>query len=105
MPSESDSMSQTDFEAKARSIAEGIRPGRWLSPLAVLREFRAWQDLTLLALSAKTGNKVSTGRLSEYENGKMIPRIDRFIDIVEALGGVVVVRRGTKEWRLRNDED
>lgn len=106
MPLESDCMSPIDFEeleGEARAIADRLKPGRWITPVAVLRAFRSLQDMTLLQLAAKTGNKVSTGRLSEYENGKMTPQIDRFIAIIDALGGVVIVRKGTKEWRLRND--
>lgn len=104
MPSESDSTSLIDYDAMedvAKEIAESLKPGRWVTPHGAIKAFRAYKGQSLMDITMRTG--IGSGRLSEYEHGKTVPKIDRFIDLIEAMGGTVVIRRGTKEWRLRNE--
>lgn len=70
----------------------------------VLGQMRGWMEITKYRLALLTGHAVQTSQITRYESGAQCPSIDRYVTMIEALGGVVIVRRGTHEFHLTNTE-
>jgi len=73
----------------------------WYCALTFVRELAG---LTKFAVCRKTGHKVQSTSLKKYEEGEQSPSIERFVELVEACGGVVIVRSGTTEWHITSGE-
>lgn len=57
-------------------------------------------DMTKHALCAKLGYKTQGTSLSGYESGTNCPSVAKFVSIIEAAGGVVIVRCGSTEYHV-----
>jgi hypothetical protein len=57
-------------------------------------------DMTKNALCAKTNFRVQGTSLANYESGAMVPSVAKFVEIIEAAGGVVIVRHGSTEYHV-----
>ena len=71
----------------------------------VLTRFRDAAEMSRFALCRATKHRVQHTALALYESGERKPSIERFIEMVEATGGVVIVRRGVTEYHLTYSPD
>lgn len=65
-----------------------------------IRRFREDAGMSRHAMCRRTGFRVQDTSLKKYEEGTQTPSINRFIELIEAAGGVVIVRHGTTEYHV-----
>jgi hypothetical protein len=66
----------------------------------LLSRFRTMADLTRFGLCRATAHTVQPTAIRLYEEGKRAPNIERFVELIEACGGIVIVRRGVTEYHV-----
>lgn len=66
----------------------------------LMTRFREKAELSKYALARKVAFKMQPAQFTRYEAGTQCPSVARFVQAIEACGGVVIVRKGTEEYQV-----
>jgi ribosome-binding protein aMBF1 (putative translation factor) len=93
-------MKTTDFSALGLSTRVAVTAWNTL-----LRRVRDSHELSKYKLAQKVSFKMQPAQITKYEAGAQVPSIERFVSLIEASGGVVIVRRGCIEYQVTATPD